>query len=149
MVIFWKLDYFKNWDYIFFFCFCYFSLSLYHRIKKSKRWRWVFYNNLKVISGTGCSPDKEVSSSTVSYEIKETLRIEWVTTLRDFSNPSTRFASPSKVELVRLSFSDILHRSIEVHGQKNQHGKSSIIRRSFLKNKYTRKKFLFLKESQL
>lgn len=34
-----------------FFCFWLFSLSLYHRMRKTKKLQWVFYTNLKIISG--------------------------------------------------------------------------------------------------
>ena len=53
MGIFWKFDYLENWDYKHF-CFWCFLFCLYHRIRKSKKWQWVFYTNLEVISGTGC-----------------------------------------------------------------------------------------------
>ena len=50
MVIFWKFNYFKNWD---FFCFSYFFLCFYHRIRKYKKLWCVFYANLKFILRKG------------------------------------------------------------------------------------------------
>jgi len=52
----------------------------------------------------------QVSSSTISRWIKNTLDLSGVTEIHDFTGHSTRSASTSKAELSGLSVDDILER---------------------------------------
>jgi len=74
---------------------------------RSKKWRTE--NKDQLLLGH-TNPHKEVSSSTISRWIKDTLELSGVTKLGSFSGHSTRSASTSKAEMSGLSVCDVLNR---------------------------------------
>ena len=76
-------------------------------ILRSKEWRT---ESKKQLLLSHINPHREVSSSTISRWIKETLELSGVTELGSFSGHSTRSASTSKADLSGLAVSDILNR---------------------------------------
>ena len=88
---------------------------------RSKEWRT---ENKKQLLLSHKNPHREVSSSTISRWIKETLELSGVTELGSFSGHSTRSASTSKADLSGLAVSEILNRgswSNESTWKKNYH----------------------------
>ena len=74
---------------------------------RSKGWRNGHKNQLLL---SHINPHKEVSSSTISRWLRETLDLSGVTNLGEFGGHSTRSASTSKAEISGLSVKDILDR---------------------------------------